>query len=260
MDNFSCQSKEYSKFRPTYPEEMYEWLTSRMNCTNLAIDFATGNGQNAVGLSDYFSHVIGVDISQKQLDSAYKRPNIKYINLAAEKYKEECREGSVDLVTIAQGLHFLDINKFIKKCSGLLKPGGIFFAFAYIYPQCKDNHYVNTFLDYYYYDVLADYWEDFRKIVNRKYVDIVLPDDFLKLDCSSMPENCKKIEKIWSKDDLINYMKTWTAFQSMLKIDPDVYAYHMSNIDIELNELFSRKASMKFEFELFFLCGKKISH
>lgn len=257
MDNFSCQSEEYSKFRPTYSKKMYEWLTLHMDCTNLAIDFATGNGQNAVGLSNHFSHVIGVDISQKQLDSAYKRPNIKYINSAAEKYNEECKEGTVDLVTIAQALHFLDISEFMKKCSGLLKTNGIFFAFAYIYPQCKDSYEINKFLDYYYYDALADYWEDFRKIVNRKYIDIVLPDDFISIDCTDMPDECKKVERIWSKEDLINYMKTWTAFQFMLKTDSDMYAYHISNIDIELNKLFSKETKMKFEFELFFICGKK---
>ena len=64
IDNFSSQSEEYSKFRPTYPKKMYEWLVSNIECNDLAIDFATGNGQNAVGLSEYFVNVIGIDISQ----------------------------------------------------------------------------------------------------------------------------------------------------------------------------------------------------
>jgi hypothetical protein len=49
IDNFSRHSKEYSFSRPTYPDLLFEYLSSITPQKNLAWDCATGNGQSAIG-------------------------------------------------------------------------------------------------------------------------------------------------------------------------------------------------------------------
>ena len=48
IDNFSAQSKEYSFSRPTYPESLFEFLSTVTRQKTLAWDCATGNGQAAM--------------------------------------------------------------------------------------------------------------------------------------------------------------------------------------------------------------------
>lgn len=63
-DNFSNQASEYSKFRPTYPSELIEHVVSFTEKRETALDIATGNGQVAQKLSEYFETVYATDISE----------------------------------------------------------------------------------------------------------------------------------------------------------------------------------------------------
>lgn len=100
IDNFSTQSKEYSFSRPTYPESLFEFLSTVTPQKNLAWDCATGNGQAAIGLSKYFKKVIGSDASKNQIRHGFKRGNIDYKVFPAEN--AELDNDSVDIVTVAQ--------------------------------------------------------------------------------------------------------------------------------------------------------------
>jgi len=46
-DNFSKQSDLYVKFRPNYPQELYDFIMSRVVKKEMALDCGTGNGQAA---------------------------------------------------------------------------------------------------------------------------------------------------------------------------------------------------------------------
>jgi hypothetical protein len=47
-DLFSNHASLYSKFRPSYPQELYDYVLSFVENRNKAWDCATGNGQVAV--------------------------------------------------------------------------------------------------------------------------------------------------------------------------------------------------------------------
>jgi methylase of polypeptide subunit release factors len=64
-DNFLTQSEPYLKFRPTYPNELYEFLLLLVEARDIAWDCGTGNGQVAWALSKYFKQVHATDISEK---------------------------------------------------------------------------------------------------------------------------------------------------------------------------------------------------
>ena len=109
-DLFSAQSKEYASSRPTYPRALFEFIVGLVDEKNLAWDCATGNGQAALVLTDYFKQVIASDISARQLENARQESNIKYQIFRAED--TPLKDNSVDLITIAQALHWFDLDRF----------------------------------------------------------------------------------------------------------------------------------------------------
>ena len=110
IDNFSTQSKEYSFSRPTYSESLFEFLSTVTPQKTLAWDCATGNGQAAIGLCKYFKKVIASDASKNQILHGFQRQNIDYKLFPAEY--AELDNDSVDIVTVAQALHWFDFDKF----------------------------------------------------------------------------------------------------------------------------------------------------
>jgi len=83
-DNFSTHSAEYARFRPGYPQPLFDFLFLLCQHFDLAWDAATGNGQIAVGLAPRFRQVLATDISENQLVNAQVRPNIHYAVGSAE--------------------------------------------------------------------------------------------------------------------------------------------------------------------------------
>src|SRR5215217_2960208 len=102
-DLFSDQSEFYSRFRPTYPQDLFEYILAFADEKKLAWDCATGNGQAATVLADYFEKVEASDLSQSQLDQAVPKKNISYHLCPAEHtpFPDSC----FDLITVAQAYH-----------------------------------------------------------------------------------------------------------------------------------------------------------
>jgi len=123
IDNFSFHSKEYSFSRPTYPDALFKFLSAITPQKNLAWDCATGNGQAAIGLCKYFKKVIGSDASKNQIQHGFQRENIDYKIFPAENAKLD--NDSVDIVTVAQALHWFDFDKFYTNVKRAGKKGGI---------------------------------------------------------------------------------------------------------------------------------------
>ena len=76
-DLFSRQAAVYSRYRPSYPPEIVEYVLSHCAHRSVAWDCATGNGQFAVLLAPHFKKVHATDISEQQLANAVQRINNK---------------------------------------------------------------------------------------------------------------------------------------------------------------------------------------
>lgn len=66
------------------------------------------------------------------MDQAFKSENIEYRLESAEQCTIE--DKSIDLITVAQAIHWFDFNVFYKQVHRVLKPGGIIAAWAYNNP------------------------------------------------------------------------------------------------------------------------------
>ena len=128
-DNFSKQSDLYSKFRPGYPKQLFEFLLPLLPVKKSAWDCGTGNGQLAVTLSKYFTEVYATDISAAQITNATKKRNIIYSVQSAEDTM--LPDNKFDLITIAQAIHWFDFEKFYREVNRTLKHGGIIAIIGY---------------------------------------------------------------------------------------------------------------------------------
>src|SRR5437667_11531083 len=77
-DHFSRQAADYAKFRPRYPQQLFDYLGSIAPSRQLAWDCGTGNGQAAVGLALLFDRVIATDASEKQIAKAEPHERVEY--------------------------------------------------------------------------------------------------------------------------------------------------------------------------------------
>ena len=59
---FSPIAREYARFRPKYPKELFGYLASISPGRSTAWDCATGSGQAAADLAGHFQEVIATDI------------------------------------------------------------------------------------------------------------------------------------------------------------------------------------------------------
>ena len=78
-DHFSQRAADYAKFRPQYPRALFEFVAAKAPDQDLAVDCATGNGQAALGLSEFFRQVVALDASAQQIESAQPDDRVQYL-------------------------------------------------------------------------------------------------------------------------------------------------------------------------------------
>src|SRR5947209_15554910 len=103
-DLFSSQADVYAKYRPTYPQELFDYILRFVKERESVWDCATGNGQAANVLANYFQTVEATDISEAQLKNAVKKENIYYQICPAER--TPFADNSFDLITVATAYHW----------------------------------------------------------------------------------------------------------------------------------------------------------
>ncbi len=211
-DHFSENTKDYAEFRPTYPTALFEYLSDISPEKKIAWDCATGNGQSAQELSKYFSQVLATDASASQIEQATKQQNIIYSVAVAEKTSIET--GSVDLVTVAQALHWFDQEKFFLEVKRVLKPKGVLAVWSYNLLNIRPE--IDDLINHFYAETLESYWQPERKMVEQGYAEITFPFEQIEA-----PDFAMKQE--WDCSQLLGYLGTWSAVKKYKQengIDP----------------------------------------
>ena len=201
-DNFSGHASHYARYRPTYPDQIFRFLYKQVGSYDAAWDCGTGNGQVAVKLAEQFRQVYATDLSENQLTQAPSRPNITYRVMRAE---DSTFNEPVDLITVAQAIHWFDFEAFYTVVDRVLKPAGRLAVLGY--PLLTVDEPVDTVIKKLYEDILGDrYWDPERKHVEARYRTIPFP-----LEEVEAPEFAQTLT--WTLEDLLGYLNTWSAVQ-----------------------------------------------
>ncbi len=205
-DHFSTQAEDYSVYRPEYPAELYGWLASLCEEHKLVWDCATGNGQAAVALTNHFSYVIGTDASESQIYRAMIYPRVEYE--VALAHQSPLKDHSVDLITVAQALHWFEFEQFFKEVKRVSKPGAVLAVWCYELHQITPA--VDAVIKQYYDDIIGAYWPPERKHIENAYADIEFPFEVIEAPKCTMT-------KQWTFKHLVGYLGTWSATQKYLQ-------------------------------------------
>jgi len=199
-DHFSGHASDYAKYRPNYPAELFRWLADISPSTGLAWDCACGNGQAAVALAQYFDLVIATDASANQISNASPADNVDYRVGVAEQSGLEAN--SVDLITVAQALHWFDLDAFFREAKRVLQPGGILAVWSYGLTSVDPE--IDAIVQHLYDDLVGPYWPTERRLVETGYADIAFPFHPIAAEEFSMQAD-------WTLDELAGYLRTWSA-------------------------------------------------
>src|ERR1044071_6234468 len=121
-DHFSSVARRYADFRPHYPAALFDYLAALAPRDSLVWDCACGNGQATRDLAERFDRVIATDASREQIASAAPHPKVEFRVASAER--SGLPDGTVGLITVAQALHWFDLERFHAEATRVLRPDG----------------------------------------------------------------------------------------------------------------------------------------
>lgn len=205
-DHFSVNSGGYKTFRPTYPDSLFAYLASLTPARDLAWDCATGSGQAALGLAGYFSRVVATDGSPAQISRAISHERIEYRVGRADV--AALADHTVDLVTVAQALHWFDPAPFYREVNRVLRPGGVIGVWTYNLLTISPE--IDELVGHLYGEVLDGYWPPERRLVESGYAGILFPFAGLTPPPFAMSAD-------WTVDQLLGYLGTWSAVSRFRK-------------------------------------------
>ena len=203
-DHFSKQAADYAKFRPRYPQKLFEYVGRVAPNRGLAWDCGTGNGQAAVGLATVFDRVIATDASEKQIANARSHERVEYRVTRAEK--SDLESASIDLIMVAQALHWFDLDRFYDEVRQVVKPDDVLAASAYNLLRVQPA--IDEVVNRYYYEVVGPFWPPERELVEN-FADLPFP--FHEIDPPKFEMTAQ-----WNLDHLIGYLRTWSSTQRFM--------------------------------------------
>lgn len=234
MTTFSEKSynfENYLKFRPTYPLSLFQCLQDYIGePVTEAVDLACGTGQAAKEIAKFAKHVTGIDPSAGMIQQAPKLPNVDYMVGSDATITELIPPHSVDLVTIAEALHWIDFPTSWSRIHQILKPGGVFAAFSYYLFTFVDHPESGPIIADFFLgeDKCAPYWDKGQRQLNDLYAEIKVPTQYFS----------DEVRVINSKDQLahdhpfeiikydvpvrhmINMMATCSGYHNWRKANP----------------------------------------
>lgn len=200
-DHYSDGAPDYARYRPRYPDTLYAYLAQLVHPRTLCWDCGTGNGQAAIALAEHFEQVVATDASAQQLQCAFPHPRVEYRHGLAEA--SSLSDASVDLVTAAASLHWMDLHAFYPEVRRVTRPGGVLAAWTYG-AEIETGSAVDAVVDRYVEAILGPYWAPQLDHVHTHYQQLWFP--FPRITPPPFA-----ITASWTLDQLVGKLNTWSA-------------------------------------------------
>ena len=210
---FTSVAREYAEFRPGYPPELFAWLAGIAPALDAVWDCGCGSGQASVALAAHFTTVHATDVAAEQVAAARPHPRVRYSVAPAER--SGLPDASVDLVTVAQALHWFDVDAFYAEARRVGRPGALLAVWNYPRPRFVDPDLDRVFFDFY-SDEVGPYWPAGRRHIEANYTTLAFP--FREIQHPPFG-----LELDWSFEQVIGYVSSWSAtaqYRKALGRDP----------------------------------------
>lgn len=199
-DHFSAAASDYTRYRPSYPPQLFAWLATLTAAHDRAWDCGCGNGQAAIELVKLYREVLATDPSREQIEKAVPHAGIHYSVAPAEASGLET--ASIDLAVVAQALHWFDFERFYAEVRRVTRPGGVLAAISY--GEVRVAGAADAVVARFYHELIGPYWPPERRYVDEHYATIPFP-----LAEIAAPPFAMEVD--WSLEHLLGYFRTWSA-------------------------------------------------
>ncbi|MDB5241953.1 MAG: SAM-dependent methyltransferase [Spirosoma sp.] len=205
IDRFSGHADLYAQYRIDYPDDLYNFILQAVPQRATAWDCATGNGQVAGALADQFNQVDATDISETQLIMAVQKSNIRYQISPAER--TPFADHTFDLITVAQALHWFDVDAFHHEVHRVAKLGAVIAEWGYGLANISPD--LDVLMLDFYRNRVGPYWDPQRKYIDTAYA--TLPFPFADVKRTEF-----MVQRHWPLDRFLNYLRTWSAVRQYI--------------------------------------------
>jgi SAM-dependent methyltransferase len=200
IDAFSDAAECYASARPLYPRALFQALATLAPATVAAWDCGTGSGQAAVGLAEFFACIEATDASTEQIAHAKAHPRVRYKAVPAESSGLD--DKSVDLISVAQALHWFDRDRFFSEVRRVARPGALaaIYGYSWFYLTPTIDELTNRWL----LQPVESFWSPNNRLLWDGYRTIAFPFE-------EVTSPCLAIHLTWTLDQLFEYYLTWSA-------------------------------------------------
>lgn len=235
-DHFASVASSYAAFRPRYPTALLDWLVAEARGDAQLWDVACGSGQATFDLAPRFAQTRATDASEQQITQAVQAQAAALVSASsgadrisfavARADDSGLEEGSADLITVAQALHWFDLPRFYAEVRRVLrpasggKPGGLFAAWCYAVfsmpGQTEAERRIDAVLQRLYHETLGPFWPAERRLVEEGYATLDFP--FVVVPVPPM-----ELTVEWTLPQLAGYLRSWSAtarYIEWCRVDP----------------------------------------
>lgn len=201
MLNPFTDGADYAAYRPDYPTPLAGLLAELPAQRVIALDVGCGTGQLTTQLAPHFTDVIGVDSGPSQIASATSAANITYRVGSAERLPVV--DHSVDLITVAQAAHWIDMAAFYPEVRRVAAPGAAIALISYGVCHFEDPAIDQLYQDFY-WGKFHRFWDPAREHVENGLAELDFPFDGIALDCPPIRRQHRLAH-------FLGYLGTWSA-------------------------------------------------
>ena len=124
------------------------------------------------------------------------------------------------MITVAQALHWLDLEKFYPEVKRVSKPNGVFAAWCY--GLFKVTLEIDALIQQFNDQTVGPYWPAGRKYITDGYTSLAFPFERIQA-----PEFFMSVK--WTLPQVLGYLGTWSAVRYYIEVHDENPVNQLAN-------------------------------
>jgi ubiquinone/menaquinone biosynthesis C-methylase UbiE len=230
--NSKTAAERYARGRPDFHSNTIRHVKDYIQIDDKldkALDIACGTGLSTKALLEIAANVYGTDTSKEMLNFALEFDTINYSIASAEQ--QPFADNYFDLITVSSGVHWFDIDKFLKEANRVLKSK----SWLVLY----ENYFIAEMLGH------ENFTDWFRDVYLKKYPSPPRYDAYswtnenlISKNFTFVAEERFKNSIVFNKGQLVLYFTTQSNIISAVEKNETTYEQVENWLDQELTSFF----------------------